>query len=191
MSKAPFKAALLLTAMALAMSAPAQAVGRTSVTRTIVATTYFQGLRVPTCSNPTSPSCEKVSTAARQARCAYLLAKDQSQDATTGKLGYVIALAAADGDGTGRFTLKDATGDGLLHDFDVFYYTALGDCQYTASPNAAVPDVGNPPTPVDRPLGVWDFEHVGNEAGAIPRGAKFAIVMQTFVPNGRFAFVTT
>jgi hypothetical protein len=96
----------------------------------------------------------------RQARCTYTT--DASLNGIT---GYVIELNAI-GDGTQDFTLTSPDADP-----GVVFYESLGTCD-----NAPAPVVSG------------DSLNAGDEAGKIPFGAQFAIVMQEGAVDAAFTF---
>ena len=92
-------------------------------------------------------------------RCGYLA--DARLGA--GPLGHVAVLLDDEGDGTHRFALVDGQMgffDGIIEraDYDVAFYADLGSC-----------GVGDPPV-LARFDGPW------NEEGAIPQGARYALI---------------
>lgn len=125
------------------------------------------------CQNLSNPNCYKKGTLGRHVRCLYLLQPSLAQDATTGKFGFVTAITAAE---NGRaFTLRDTTGLAATIDFDVTFYASLGSCEGEPVGAAAEPLEPTPP-----------FTHIGNEAGTIPAGSRFAIVTMFGGANGKF-----
>ncbi|MFP5225285.1 MAG: hypothetical protein ACLGH3_07010 [Actinomycetota bacterium] len=98
----------------------------------------------------------------RQARCVYTT--DASLNGIT---GYVIELNSI-GDGTQDFTLTSPDADP-----GVIFYESLGTCDNAPAPVTVQPD---------------DFVTEGDEAGKVPFGAQYAIVMQEGAVDGAFTF---
>lgn len=210
---------VLLAAVTVAMVAslsPAHAASAT-YTRTIVAPTQFGGtegaIAAPdVAGNPTNPNAwRKMGVSTLGARCGYLkqaegvLPAGSAQDATSGKLGYVVSLPSGFTTGD-TFSLTAATANAQF-DFDVIFYTSLGKCasdREVSAPAGAgcviVPLEGPRPQPDARiqdeapaPGSCPDnggkksaFTKIGNESGTVNFNANYAIVVMPAGANGVF-----
>jgi hypothetical protein len=175
----------LATVLAVAaLTAPGDAATKTG---TIKAPAPFAGLAYKnpgTATNgcaPTDAKCHKAPLS-RAARCGYLADKS-----TNGNLGYVLVVSSK----AKKFSLKNHKGSSA--DFDIAFYKKLGTCA------GAQPRVGgeNPdtcfpgPDPKCTVQYIWGHFGTGAETGAIPKGAKYAIVTLWGGANATFDFVTT
>lgn len=120
------------------------------------ARTVSGSILVPTVTVPS------VGIFSRQARCAYLLAGEDSN----GLVGWVVELDADEGDGDHTFTASAAGAD-----IAVVFYESLGTCD-------------NAPGPVT----TGDSLNPGDEAGVIPFGTTSAIVVVEGAANAAFEF---
>lgn len=103
----------------------------------------------------------------RQARCAYVLGGAD----TNGLVGWVVAFdETVEGDGTHSFTATSDAGN-----ISVGFYEDLGTCENQP-----------PSTPSPEPGGTFDT--AGDEAGAIPFYAKYAIIVVEDATEANFTF---
>jgi len=176
--KKAFAAIAALSALFLALT-PAQA--STSKSATIVLPAPILGTTTGVNNGTTETSPTKICTPdtagcqkgsyARGARCGYLTDKEAgttySQDSTSGKVGYVVAVPS----GSTSFSLVASPAGSA--DFDVAFYVNLGTCD---NGQAAAALGGSAPTPFE-PTGrtiqsAWSHFGTGAESGNLPVGYK-------------------
>jgi hypothetical protein len=161
-----FLAAALAAGSMLAMSG-AQA-GDSSVSGTILAPTFritqIPSVEVPVYGDPSASN----GVYFRQARCAYVLGGAD----TNGLLGWVVAFdETVEGDGTHTFTATSDAGN-----ISVGFYEDLGTCENLPAS-----------TPSPEPGGTF-IASPGDEAGAIPFYAKYAIIVVEDATQANFTF---
>lgn len=101
-----------------------------------------------------APNVSGVGVVTRHARCAYQL----GGEASNGLVGWVEPVDDF-GDGNHFFELTSTSGEA---DFDVVFYASLGTCDNDPSPTT---------------LNSEDFVGEGDEAGRIPQGSTYAIIV--------------